>query len=69
MRCAQAALIRASIQAGVKGVAGHPLGSENIDAVARRAGDDDRDVLLGGAVACELVSSLLVPWLRSVGMA
>jgi hypothetical protein len=61
LRCAQAALISAKIQAGGQRVAGHPLGSGNIDAVARRAGDRDRDVLLSGAVGRELVRLAVLP--------
>jgi len=61
LRCAQAALSRASVQAGVQGVAGHPLGSGNVDAVTGRAGDRDRDVLLSGAVARELDANCHTP--------
>src|SRR5664279_46168 len=45
----------------VQGVAGHPLGSGNVDAVTGRAGDRDRDVLLSGAVARELVRHAVLP--------
>src|SRR5664279_426179 len=45
----------------VQGVAGHPLGSGNVDAVTGRAGDSDRDVLLSGAVASELVRHAVLP--------